>query len=258
VHLQDQPVPHPESVGSQRANAQGMTRAILLGLIVVAGVGAWALPPLPQDPAYHAFADGRALGPIANAANVLSNVVFLVAGVLGVRSAVRHKGLPARPAWIVAFAGIALVSVGSAWYHRAPGDATLLWDRLPMTIGFMGLLAAVLAIPFGERIACLALWPAVTIGVGSVIAWRLTGDLRPYVWVQFTPLLLIGAILVLCPMPPPHRRALLSALVLYGIAKGCEMADAAMFAATTGVVSGHTLKHLAAGAACSALVRLTR
>jgi len=243
---------------SQRADREGMTRAILLGLMVAASVAAWALPPLPQDPAYHAFADGRAVGPVANAANVLSNVVFLIAGVLGLRHAVRHAVLPARPAWIVAFAGIALVSVGSAWYHRAPGDATLLWDRLPMTIGFMGLLAAVLAIPFGERIARLALWPAVVIGVGSVVAWRLTGDLRPYVWVQFTPLLLIAAILVLCPLPTPHRRALLSALVLYGVAKGCELADARLFVATAGVVSGHTLKHLAAGAACGALVRMTR
>ena len=235
-----------------------MTRAILLALLVAAAVAAWALPPLPQDPAYHAFADARALGPVANAANVLSNLVFLVVGLLGLREAVRQPGLPARPAWMVAFAGITLVSVGSAWYHRAPGDDTLLWDRLPMTIGFMGLLATVLAIPFGERVARLALWPAVIIGVGSVLAWRLTGDLRPYVWVQFTPLLLIAATLVLCPMPPPHRRDLLSALVLYGIAKGCELADASLFAATAGVISGHTLKHLAAGAACGALIRLTR
>jgi len=234
-----------------------VTKAILLGLMVAAGVTAWALPPLTQDPAYHAFADARALGPVANAANVLSNVVFLIAGVIGLRRALGHAALPARPAWLVAFAGIALVSVGSAWYHRAPGDDTLLWDRLPMTIGFMGLLAAVLAIPFGERISRLALWPAVIIGVGSVIAWRLTGDLRPYVWVQFTPLLLIGAILVLCPLPPPHRRALLFALVLYALAKGFELADARLFVASAGVVSGHTLKHLAAGAACGALVRLT-
>ena len=182
-----------------------MTRAILLALLVAAATAAWALPPLPQDPAYHAFADRRALGSVANAANVLSNLVFLVAGLRGLRDSLRQPALPARPAWMVAFAGIALVSVGSAWYHRAPGDDTLLWDRLPMTIGFMGLLATVLAIPFGERVARLALWPAVIIGVGSVLAWRLTGDLRPYVWVQFTPLLLIAATLVLCPMPPPHR-----------------------------------------------------
>ena len=63
---------------------------------------------------------------------------------------------------------------------------------------------------------------------------------------------------MLCPLPPPRRRALLSALVLYVIAKGCELADARLFVATAGVVSGHTLKHLAAGAACGALVRLIR
>jgi hypothetical protein len=99
--------------------------------------------------------------------------------------------------------------------------------------------------------------PAVVAGVGSVVVWRITGDLRPYVWVQFTPLLVIGAIVVLGPLPPPHRRALLSALVLYVIAKGFELADARLFAVTAGVISGHTVKHLAAGAACAVLVRLT-
>jgi hypothetical protein len=148
--------------------------------------------------------------------------------------------------------------VGSTWYHHAPGDDTLLWDRLPMTIGFMGLVAAVLAIPLGERAASLILVPAVVAGIGSVVAWRLTGDLRPYVWVQFTPLLLIGATVVLGPLAPAHRRALLSALGLYVLAKGFELADARVFEATAGVASGHTLKHLTAGAACGALIRLTR
>jgi hypothetical protein len=233
------------------------TRAILLGLVLATAGAAYALPALPQDPAYHAFADRRALGPLANAANVLSNLLFLVAGLLGLRSAARHDALPARPAWLVAFAGITLVSVGSAWYHHAPADDSLLWDRLPMTVGFMGLLTAVIAVPFGERAARRLLVPAVIAGVGSVVVWRLTGDLRPYVWVQFTPLLVIGAIVVLGPLPPPHRRALLSALVLYVIAKGCELSDARLFAATAGVVSGHTMKHVAAGAACVALLRLT-
>jgi hypothetical protein len=234
------------------------TRAVLIGLAAAAAAATWALPALPQDPGYHALADSRPLGPVPNASNVLSNVVFLVAGVVGLRRALRQCTLPARPAWVVAFAGIALVSVGSAWYHHAPGDDTLLWDRLPMTIGFMGVLAAVLAIPLGERVARLILAPAVIAGIGSVVVWRLTGDLRAYVWVQFTPLILIGAILALGPQPREHRRALLSALGLYVLAKGFELADAGLFAATAGVISGHTLKHVAAGGACLALVRLTR
>jgi hypothetical protein len=246
-------------MASRRAVSRpAATRAILLGLILAATAGVCALPALPQDPSYHAFADARAFGPVLNAANVLSNLLFLVAGLLGLRAVARHRALPARAAWTVAFAGITLVSVGSVWYHWAPADHTLLWDRLPMTVGFMGLLAAVMAIPLGHRASQRILGPAVIAGIGSVVAWRLTGDLRPYVWVQFAPLLVIGTIVVLGPLPSTHRRALMTALALYAIAKGFELADARLFAATAGVISGHTLKHLAAGVACLALVRLAR
>jgi hypothetical protein len=234
------------------------TRGILLGLILAAAGAVSALPALPQDPSYHAFADARAFGSVVNAANVLSNLPFLVAGLLGLRAVARHDALPARAAWTVAFVGITLVSVGSAWYHWAPADHTLAWDRLPMTVGFMGLLSAVVAIPFGHRVSQRILVPAVIAGVGSVAAWRLTGDLRPYVWVQFAPLLVIGTIVVLGPLPAMQRRTLMGALALYAVAKGFELADARLFAATSGVVSGHTLKHLAAGAACLSLVRLAR
>jgi hypothetical protein len=234
------------------------TRVVLLVLAVAAAIVAALLPALPQDPTYHAFADARPLGPIPNAANVLSNLVFVLVGFAGLRGALRNPTLPARPAWLVTFTGIALVSLESACYHLAPGNGTLVWDRLPMTIGFMGLLCAVLAIPFGERTARALLWPAVAAGAGSVVWWDVTGDLRPYVWVQFTPLLLIAATLALCPMSREHRSALLIALALYLLAKGFEMADRSIFTATAGMVGGHALKHLSAGAACAALVRLTR
>jgi hypothetical protein len=233
-------------------------RLILLMVPVAAAIAAWRTPILAQDAAYHAFADPRPLGPIPNGANVLSNLVFVVAGLAGLRGALRRAALPARPAWLVTFVGIALVSLGSAWYHLAPGNGTLVWDRLPMTVGFMGLACAVLAIPFGERVARALLWPAVAVGISSVAWWHMTGDLRLYVWVQFTPLLLIAATLALCRMPRPHRAALLIALALYLIAKGFEAADRSIFAATAGIVGGHALKHLSAGAACAALVRLTR
>jgi hypothetical protein len=233
-------------------------RPILLGLIVVGAGAAASLPPLLQDPAYHAFADARPFGPVVNAANVLSNLPFLVAGLLGLRATTRHDGSSPRAAWIVTFAGISLVGVGSAWYHHAPDDDTLLWDRLPMTVGFMGLLSTLMAVPFGDRVSRRMLVPAVIAGVASIAAWRLTGDLRPYVWVQFTPLLVIGAIVVLGPLPATHRQALIAALALYTIAKAFELTDARLFAATAGVVSGHTLKHLAAGAACLALIPLAR
>lgn len=42
----------------------------------------------------------------------------------------------------VLFAGVLLTSAGSTWYHLAPTNDSLVWDRLPMTLGFMGLFAA--------------------------------------------------------------------------------------------------------------------
>jgi hypothetical protein len=228
----------------------------LLALLAAAGVA--AQPALLQDPAYHRFADSRPLGRLPNAWNVLSNAPFLGAGLLGLLTCWRRCELPGRPAWIVAFAGIALVSLGSAWYHWLPSADALVWDRLPMTIGFMGLLVAVLEPSLGAAATRWLLAPAVAAGLGSVAVWHWTGDLRPYVWVQFTPLLLIGATLAIGPLPAPSRRALAAALVLYAIAKVFETADAPLMAATAGAVSGHTLKHLAAAAACGALVTLVR
>lgn len=231
----------------------------ILGLLALASMlVVWLLPPIAQSEAYHRFADARPAFGLPNAWNVLTNVPFLFAGVWGLVWCARRPALQARPAWIVAFAGIALVSVGSAWYHLAPSSASLVWDRLPMTIGFMGLLAAVLARPLGERFARMLLWPAVAIGIASVVFWDLTGDLRPYVWVQFTPLLLVAVILAVDPPPPAERRALGAAIVLYSLAKVFELLDPQIHAALGGLVSGHALKHLAAAAACAALVGVVK
>jgi ceramidase len=231
----------------------------ILGFLALASMlVVWLLPPIAQSEAYHGFADTRAAFGVPNAWNVLSNVPFLFAGAWGLAACARRPGLPARAAWIVAFAGIALVAAGSAWYHLAPSNATLVWDRLPMTIGFMGLLAAVLARPLGERTARAMLVPAVAIGIASVVFWDLTGDLRPYVWVQFMPLLLVAAILVVDPPPGAERRALGAAIVLYGLAKVFELLDPQIYAALGGLAGGHALKHLAAAAACAALVGVVR
>ena len=229
---------------------------LLAGVALAALAGVMLLPPLVQDPAYHQFADARSGWRVPNAWNVLSNLPFLLAGFWGLARCRRLGDTPARPAWCVAFAGIALVSLGSAWYHWAPSDTALVWDRLPMTIGFMGLLVAVLSGHVGAPATRLLLGPAVAVGIASVAYWHLTGDLRPYVWVQFTPLAVIATLLVLDGGRAARSRVLGLALVLYGLAKVLEHLDARIFAATAGLVSGHSLKHLCAAAACAALVVL--
>jgi hypothetical protein len=153
----------------------------------------------------------------------------------------------------------ALVAFGSAWYHLAPDNARLVWDRMPMTVAFMTLLAAAVA----DRISWLAgralLWPLVVAGIGS-IAWWIRGeaaghgDLRAYGLVQFLPMLLVPLILLLWRGEGIAAKRLWMALAAYAVAKAAEHFDAQILAAG-GFLSGHGLKHLAAALATWWVVR---
>src|SRR2546423_12708308 len=106
----------------------------------------WVFGPLPQDPAYHVLADVRRWGPIPRAGDVLTNLSILAAGIAGLllwRSV--HVQPEERAACALLVAGMLLTAVGSAYYHWSPGDARLVWDRLPMTLVLAALLALVLA-----------------------------------------------------------------------------------------------------------------
>ena len=238
--------------------------ALLVAVSVVAAGVACALPPVAQDPAYHDFADRRRIWGVPNALNVLSNAPFVIVGGLGLRRVLRRTRGAAweRAAFLILFGGVALTGAGSAWYHLAPTTATLFWDRLPMTLAFMPLLALTL----GERLAPRAgpwLLPlCLAAGVGSVVHWRLgeaagAGDLRLYALVQFFPMLAIPLALVLFPRRWIRGADLLVAVGWYALSKVFEALDAPIFA-LGGVVSGHTLKHLAAAAAAAWLLRVAR
>jgi hypothetical protein len=172
-------------------------------------------------------------------------------------------GLRLRPKlpFVVCFAGVVLTAFGSSWYHWSPSNATLVWDRLPMTLGFMGLLAAVIAEQLSERVGLAALAPLLIAGVASVFYWQYTeqagaGDLRPYLLVQFGPLPLIPLLITLFPKRYTHTERWYVIIGWYAAAKVFEGLDASIFAATAGLVSGHTLKHLAAAWACYEIVRM--
>ena len=235
---------------------------IIVGIGLAAIVTVLFLPPIPQDPAYHDFADRRPLLGIPNALNVLSNAPFVLVGALGLAFVRRRAALEDRTALLILFAGVGLTGFGSAYYHLAPGNVTLFWDRLPMTIVFMSLFAVIIA----ERISLTAgrrLLPILLLaGAGSVAYWLVgelsgAGDLRPYALVQFFPLVAIPLILLL--FPPRYTRGadLLGALAWYALAKLFEALDAQIFA-VGGVVSGHTLKHLASAGAMYWILRMVR
>ncbi|MCB9833205.1 MAG: ceramidase domain-containing protein [Planctomycetes bacterium] len=224
-------------------------RLVSIGLLLLALLAALGLilaGPIAQDPAYHHFADRRTRLGIPQFWNVVSNLPFLVVGVLGWARLRRREG-PSLPTWRAFFVAVALVAFGSAWYHLEPNDRTLVWDRLPMAAGFMALFSAFLGEKLDGRYLRL-LWPMMALGVASVLDWAWRGDLRVYAFVQFFPLLGLLLMLVALPAMRAEWRLVGLALLAYLLAKLLEAGDGQVESYTGGLLSGHPLKHLAAAA----------
>jgi len=235
-------------------------RSVATLLLLAAGIAVMFLTsPLPQDPAYHEFADDRRLAGIANAANVLSNVPFLLVGAWGLAviswtDAARDNIL----CWAVFFLGVLLTGLGSGWYHLSPDNQSLVWDRLAMAIAFTSFFAALLGEFFGVRLARRLLVPLMLAGIASVIWWvwsenRGHGDLRPYALVVIVPMAVIPALLLRKGRGHDLTDKLWLLVAFYVAAKLFEYFDKQIFA-FGGAVSGHTLKHLAAAIAPALVV----
>lgn len=212
-----------------------------LGLILAAG-------PIPQDPRLLVYADDRAALGMPNFFNVVSNVVFLLVGTAGLVSGLSGRISGAERSWFVLFLGVALVCFGSAYYHWRPANDTLVWDRLPMTLAFMALFAAVVSEHIGERWEPWLLAPSLLVGIASVLWWDRSGDLRFYIWVQLSPFLALVVLLISYPGRYSHRAYLWYGLGLYALAKLAEGLDREIYSITTQALSGHVLKHLLAAA----------
>lgn len=232
-------------------------------------VAALALPALPQPPGYHQFADQRTLLGIPNFFNVFSNVAFLLVGGAGVVLLLRNRSPHAsqplldhsvRWPYLVLFAAVALTCVGSAYYHLAPDNLRLTWDRLPMSVGFMALLAAMISERIHPRAGTVLLGPLVLAGIASVLYWQWSetagsGNLWPYVAVQ--SFAVVAVLLIVVLFPPRYSRGtdVLVAIALYALAKGAEFYDKEIFSAGQ-LVGGHALKHLFAALAILWILRM--
>ena len=237
-----------------KAPAASISIWLLAGIVLASVIAVIAYGPIPQWEGYHAFADQRLVLGIPNFWNVASNLPFAIVGLAGlftVRGGATPGILPAlRPAYLAFFLGTALVAVGSGYYHLAPSDASLVWDRLPMTIAFMAFLAILVGEQIGPAIGARLLLPLVAAGLLSVAYWVFTaqqgaGDLRPYVLVQFLPMVLTPLLLLLFPSAFTRIGLLWGMAVAYGLAKLFEVLDAPIFNLVH-AVSGHSLKHIAA------------
>ena len=237
---------------------------IQLPLLVVLALSALLLAggPIAQMAGYHQFADQSVLLGVPHGADVFSNLGFALVAIWGLLRLWPMQGVPAldagRHGYRLFLVGLLLTSIGSAFYHLAPDNARLVWDRLPIALACAGLLAGVRAECRNQPSARAAtLWLGL-FAVASVAWWAVTeqrgaGDLRPYVLLQGLPLLLIPLWQWIYRAPPHDKLAFGCAIALYVAAKFAERGDHALLAAL-GVVSGHTLKHLLATAAAAVLV----
>ena len=209
--------------------------------------GLWLLPPIPQNQDYQQFADQRTLFGIPNFWNVVSNLPFIAVGAMGL---LRCRD----DASTIIFAGIFLTGFGSSYYHWNPNDGTLFWDRLPMTLAFSAILASAVSERIDAKAGAILLWPLLALGVLSLLWWRWTGDLRLYGWVQFFPCLALPVLFLLLAPKYTGTGYWLAAAALYALAKVFEYKDDAIYSAGY-LLSGHTLKHLAAAAGCLVILR---
>jgi len=218
--------------------------------LVAAAILFGAFQPIRQDAVYHHFADRRTVWGIPNFWNVVTNLPFLAVALWGLR-AFRSRTAFAerweRVAYAILLLGVALVALGSGYYHWHPDSATLVWDRLPMTVVFMSLLAATI----GERTTMSAgkwlLLPLLAAGIGSVVWWVASGDLRAYELVQFFPVAALPLMLWLFPPRYSGTRGLWAMVGFYVLAKIVEFFDGRI--ATVLSTGGHPWKHLAAASA---------
>lgn len=216
---------------------------VLAGLMIISLAGLLFVPAIPQDQAYHRFADQTALLGVPNFWNVMSNAPFVLVGAVGLWKFHRQA------ITLVLFTGMLLAGIGSGYYHWSPSDATLLWDRLPMTLCFMAIFAAGIEERVGTRIGTLMLAPLLVVGIVSLLVWRYTDDLRLYGWVQFFPIIALLLLFVMFPPTYTGTSYWLIAALLYALAKAAEHFDRTILLAGN-VISGHTIKHLLAAAAC--------
>lgn len=236
---------------------------ILAGLGILIVLVVLFVPPIPQDPAYHDFADQWVWLGIERFADAASNLAFLLAGgfglwgVTGARSGKLFEDRSDAVPYRVFFIGVLLIGAGSSCYHAAPDNERLLWDRLAMSFAFMAFLSAVIADRIGRTAGLTWALPiGIALGIASLVYWHWSesigqGDLRPYAVIQFAPALFLP---VMCILYPDRRytvgRFLAVMLGLFLAAKLFEHFDAEILSLTGQVIGGHALKHFLAAIAC--------
>lgn len=241
------------------------TLTLLISATLLTALFFYLVKPIPQSQNYHHFADQRSWLGVPYAWNVLSNIAIALPGLWGFYllsspKKVQFNDPRERWLWMGVSIGLILTALGSSYYHLAPDNFRLIWDRLPMTFVFMSLVAALIS----ERINIYLgfwLWPVLlALGFYSVLLWytsELQGnsDLRFYIGIQ-TFAILVTTVMWLAPSPYDRNGDLAVVITCYILALLFDLFDHQVHGITRGIISGHTLKHLAVGLAGAWLIRM--
>jgi hypothetical protein len=236
----------------------------IVAFTVLSLLAAMLLPAMPQPLAYHDFADHREMHGIGNFLDVASNAAFVLAGLAGLAVVLRPRTEFASSAerlpYAVFFAGVILTGLGSAYYHLVPDNERLFWDRLPMTLAFMSLIAAQVVDRIDTRAGLALLPPMLLVGAASVIYWRATerageGNVMPYGVLQAYSVVILFLLALLQPSRYTRGNDIYWVFAGYVAAKLLETFDRQLFALGQ-LASGHTLKHVAAAVAALVVCRM--
>ncbi|WP_288023406.1 hypothetical protein [Thauera sp.] len=242
---------------------------VLAGSAAALAALVFLAPPVAQPLIYHDFADRRTCFGIPNCLDTASNMPFVLAGAYGLHCLRILSGAAGPRAFIDAretvpyalfFLAVVLIGFASAWYHLAPDNARLAWDRAAMALAFMAWFVALLAERVGVKAGLMLLAPLCAAGLGAVFYWSWSetqgaGDLRPWLLVQLVPILLVPLLLWLYPPRYSRGRDALAVVGLYLVALLLHVGDRAVFALTGGAVGGHALKHIVAALAAWKVAR---
>src|SRR5262249_51695704 len=210
-------------VAAAESAKQNRPLLVVVGLMAGSLAVLLLLPPILQSQSYHEFADARSVAGVPNFWNVVSNIPFMVVGAVGLMRCRRDA------ATTIVFGSIFLTGFGSSYYHWSPDDDPLFWDRLPMALAFMAVLAGAIGERLSAKAGAILLWPLLAIGVLSLLVWRWSGDLRLYGWVQFFPVVTLPAIFLLLPPKYTGTGYWIVGAILYLLAKLFEYFDGQIY-----------------------------
>jgi len=225
---------------------------LIVSVAALALVAVFTQDPIAQDPAYHLLADTRDIWQLQNFWNIISNLPYLLVGLLGLYKVTQTSSLEIledfKLAYILFFTSVAFVALGSGYYHLEPNNNTLVWDRLPMTVVFMSFFAILVSEFVSKSVAKALLSPLIVAGIASVVYWQISeswgeGDLRFYALVQFTPVIMIPIILLCFRSRYNRVYGYWGLLLTYTIAKLVEYLDVEIYQ-LLGFISGHSIKHI--------------